>query len=62
MLLSSFGAGYLVSLVGVQMTFAIAAAGMVLTAIIDRWALRVDRYHQVPARLEGKTGEQCHAL
>ncbi|CRM39344.1 Major Facilitator Superfamily protein [Pseudomonas sp. 37 R 15] len=61
-LLSSFGAGYLVSLVGVQMTFAIAAAGMLLTAVIDRWSLRVDRYHQVPAQLEGETREECHAI
>jgi predicted MFS family arabinose efflux permease len=61
-LLSSFGAGYLVSLVGVQMTFAIAAAGMLLTAVIDRCCLRVDRYHPAPTPLEGETREQCHAL
>jgi predicted MFS family arabinose efflux permease len=60
-LLSSFGAGYLVSLLGVPMTFAIAAAGMLLTAALDHWSFRMDRRHQVPVQLEEETGEKCHA-
>jgi DHA1 family multidrug resistance protein-like MFS transporter len=61
-LLSSFGAGYLVSLVGVPMTFAIAAAGMLLTAALDHWTFGVDRHHPAPAMLESQTGAQPHAL
>jgi predicted MFS family arabinose efflux permease len=53
-LLSSFGAGYVVSLVGIQATFVIAACGMVLTAVIDKWSFGVDRRHAA-------TGELCHA-
>ncbi|MFL9814805.1 MFS transporter [Stutzerimonas sp. VN223-3] len=53
-LLSSFSAGYLVSLVGVPLTFIIAAAGMVLTAAIDRGWFGVDRRH-APVQ------ESCHA-
>lgn len=53
-LLSSFSAGYLVTLVGVPTTFAIAAAGMLLTAAIDRGWFGVDRRH-------GRATEACHA-
>ncbi|WP_421683194.1 MFS transporter [Stutzerimonas urumqiensis] len=53
-LLSSFSAGYLVALVGVPTTFAIAAAGMVLTAVIDRGWFGVDQRHRA-------TGQACHA-
>lgn len=44
-LLSSFGAGYVVSLLGMPMTFAIAALGMVLTLWVDRLSFRLDSYH-----------------
>ena len=53
-LLSSFSAGYLVALVGVPTTFAIAAAGMVLTAVIDRGWFGVDQRHRA-------TEQACHA-
>ena len=53
-LLSSFAAGYVVSLLGIPMTFAIAACGLLLTALIDQWAFGVDRRHAA-------TGEPCHA-
>lgn len=53
-LLSSFGAGFLVNLVGIPLTFVIAAAGLLLTAIIDRGWFGVDRRHAAP-------GELCHA-
>lgn len=53
-LLSSFSAGYLVDWVGVPTSFAIAAAGMLLTAAIDRGWFGVDRRHRAPA-------EACHA-
>lgn len=60
-LLSSFGAGYLVSLVGVPMTFAIAAAGMLLTAALDRWSFGMDRHHRPPTLSRDETGEPAHA-
>jgi MFS transporter, DHA1 family, multidrug resistance protein len=53
-LLSSFGAGFLVNLVGIPLTFVIAAAGLLLTAIIDRGWFGVDRRHAAQ-------GELCHA-
>ncbi|MEC5343733.1 MFS transporter [Brenneria populi] len=53
-LLSSFAAGYVVSLIGIQMTFIIAAAGMLLTALIDRYTFGVDRRH-------AEIGEHPHA-
>ncbi len=45
-LLSSFAAGYIVSWIGVPMTFALAAGGLIFTAIIDRSLFGVDRHHQ----------------
>ena len=53
-LLSSFSAGYLVDWVGVPTSFAIAAAGMLLTAAIDRGWFGVDSRHRA-------TPEACHA-
>ncbi|PZP77089.1 MAG: MFS transporter, partial [Ectopseudomonas oleovorans] len=53
-LLSSFGAGFLVNLVGIPLTFVIAAAGLLLTAIIDRGWFGVDRRHAAQGAL-------CHA-
>lgn len=44
-LLSSFAAGYIVALIGIPMTFLIAAFGMLLTALIDQWSFGVDRRH-----------------
>ncbi|MFE8644663.1 MFS transporter [Sphingomonas sp. NCPPB 2930] len=44
-LLSSFGAGYIVSRAGVEVTFVLAALGMLLTALVDRWTFGVDRRH-----------------
>ncbi len=57
-LLSSFGAGYIVSLVGIPMTFVIAACGMVLTAVVDRWSFGLDRRH---ANADQDKGALCHA-
>lgn len=45
-LLASFAAGYVVSWVGVPMSFALAAAGFVLTAIIDQILFGIDKHHQ----------------
>lgn len=45
-LLASFAAGYIVSWIGVPMSFALAAAGFIFTAIIDRSLFGVDRHHQ----------------
>lgn len=45
-LLASFAAGYIVSWIGVPMSFALAAGGFVFTAIIDRHLFGVDRHHQ----------------
>lgn len=45
-LLASFAAGYIVSWIGVPMSFALAAAGFIFTAIIDRSVFGVDRHHQ----------------
>lgn len=45
-LLASFAAGYIVSWVGVPMSFALAAAGFILTAIVDRSLFGVDSHHQ----------------
>lgn len=42
-LLSSFAAGYIVAWIGIPMTFLIAAFGMLLTALIDKWTFGVDR-------------------
>ncbi|HDZ56777.1 MAG TPA: MFS transporter [Pseudomonas xinjiangensis] len=53
-LLSSFSAGFLVSLVGIPTTFLIAACGMLLVAAIDRGFFGVDRRH-------AETGELSHA-
>ncbi|WP_417792109.1 MFS transporter [Stutzerimonas xanthomarina] len=53
-LLSSFSAGYLVDWVGVPTSFVIAAAGMLLTAVIDRGWFGVDSRHRTSA-------EVCHA-
>ncbi|PWC16069.1 MFS transporter [Brenneria corticis] len=44
-LLSSFGAGYLVSLIGIPASFVIAAIGMLLTAVIDRLSFGIDLHH-----------------
>jgi predicted MFS family arabinose efflux permease len=60
-LLSSFGAGYLVSLVGVPVTFAIAAAGMLLVAVVDHFSFQVDRHHMSQRLPDAKEGEHCHA-
>lgn len=57
-LLSSFGAGYVVSLVGIPMTFVIAACGMLLTAVIDRWSFGLDRRH---AGVDIEKGALCNA-
>jgi len=48
-LLSSFGAGLIVSRFGIEVTFVLAAAGMLLTAALDRWTFGVDRRHAAPA-------------
>lgn len=48
-LLSSFGAGLVVSRFDIEVTFAIAAAGLLLTALVDRWTFGVDRRHAQPA-------------
>lgn len=45
-LLASFAAGYIVSWIGVPMSFALAAAGFIFTAIVDRSLFGVDKYHQ----------------
>lgn len=45
-LLASFAAGYIVSLIGVPMSFLLAAAGFILTAVIDQSLFGVDRHHQ----------------
>ncbi|HTF97039.1 MAG TPA: MFS transporter [Cellvibrio sp.] len=45
-LLASFAAGYIVSWIGVPMSFALAAAGFILTAILDRSLFGVDSHHQ----------------
>lgn len=45
-LLASFAAGYIVSWVGVPMSFALAAAGFVLTAIIDQILFGIDKHHR----------------
>lgn len=45
-LLASFAAGYIVSWIGVPMSFALAAGGFIVTAIIDRHLFGVDRHHQ----------------
>lgn len=45
-LLASFAAGYIVSWIGVPMSFALAAAGFIFTAIIDRRLFGVDQHHQ----------------
>lgn len=45
-LLASFAAGYIVSWIGVPMSFALAAAGFIFTAIIDRSLFGVDRHHR----------------
>ncbi len=58
-LLSSFGAGYVVSLVGIPMTFVIAACGMLLTAVIDRWTFGLDRRH---TDTESEKGELCNVI
>lgn len=42
-LLSSFAAGALVSRFGIPLTFVIAAAGFVFTALLDRLTVRLDR-------------------
>lgn len=42
-LLSSFAAGFLVSWVGGTGTFLIAAAGLLLTALVDHWVFGLDR-------------------
>lgn len=44
-LLSSFGAGYIVDSIGIELTFMLAAGGMLLTALLDRWTFGVDRRH-----------------
>jgi predicted MFS family arabinose efflux permease len=45
-LLASFAAGYIVSWVGVPMSFALAAAGFIFTAFMDRILFGVDKHHQ----------------
>lgn len=45
-LLASFAAGYIVSWIGVHMSFALAAAGFIFTAMIDRSFFGVDQHHQ----------------
>jgi len=56
-LLSSFGAGVIVSRLGIEVTFVLAAAGMLLTLVLDRWTFGVDRRHAQPAALpEGDAG------
>lgn len=45
-LLASFAAGYIVSWIGVPMSFALAAAGFIFTAVIDRSLFGVDKHHQ----------------
>jgi len=45
-LLASFAAGYIVNWIGVPMSFALAAAGFIFTAIIDQSVFGVDRHHQ----------------
>lgn len=45
-LLASFAAGYIVSWVGVPMSFALAAAGFIFTAVMDRILFGVDKHHQ----------------
>ena len=45
-LLASFAAGYIVSWIGVPMSFALAAAGFIFTAIVDRSWFGVDAHHQ----------------
>lgn len=45
-LLASFAAGYIVSWIGVPMSFALAAGGFIVTAIIDQRLFGVDRHHQ----------------
>ncbi|WXL26054.1 MFS transporter [Ectopseudomonas mendocina] len=58
-LLSSFGAGYVVSLLGIPMTFVIAAVGMVLTLIFDRSVFELDRQQPLKAQSDDVTsGEQ----
>ena len=54
-LLSSFSAGALVGVIGVPMTFMIAASGLLLTAIIDAGWFGVDRRHR------HRQGALCHA-
>ncbi|SDC81719.1 Predicted arabinose efflux permease, MFS family [Cupriavidus sp. YR651] len=48
-LLSSFGAGVIVSRFGMEVTFVLAAVGLLLTAVLDRWSFGVDRRHAQPA-------------
>lgn len=45
-LLASFAAGYVVSWIGVPMSFALAAGGFIVTAIIDQRLFGVDKHHQ----------------
>ncbi len=44
-LLSSFAAGYIVKLLGAEVTFLLAGAGMLATAALDRWTFGVDKRH-----------------
>lgn len=50
-LLSSFAAGYIVNLVGIPLTFALAAGGFLITAFIDRLTFNVDSHHQTTEEL-----------
>lgn len=51
-LLSSFGAGYVVSLLGIPMTFVIAAVGMLLTLMFDRCVFDLDRQQPLSEQAE----------
>jgi DHA1 family multidrug resistance protein-like MFS transporter len=51
-LLSSFGAGYVVSLLGIPMTFVIAAVGMALTLVFDRYWFDLDRQRPLPTKTD----------
>lgn len=61
-LLSSFAAGAIVSRYGLVVPFVLAAAGFILTALLDRWILRVPSARHVDEDLsEPASLERAHA-
>lgn len=61
-LLASLASGYIVSLVGIPMSFALAAGGFIFTAIIDQKLFGVDKHYQSGLMVNNKRQQKKMAL